>query len=62
MDTKDINTSNILSDTAARHGSTPTAQAGRRPWVTPSFERIPLNEALSGNPNFYANDGFLYYS
>ena len=27
--------------------------AAPRPWVTPTFERVPLNEALFGGPGVY---------
>lgn len=33
-----------------------------RPWVTPTFERIELEKALTGNPEPTAFDGTFYYS
>ncbi|HNX97489.1 MAG TPA: hypothetical protein PKK12_07400 [Candidatus Aminicenantes bacterium] len=37
------------------------AEAIRQPWITPTFERIELKEAMSGS-GAYAIDGFTYQS
>ena len=36
---------------------TPVSQSEKRAWVTPSFEQMPLKEALNGNFDPIANDG-----
>lgn len=36
----------------------PEEPTAPRPWVTPAFERVPLNEALGGAGT--ASDGFWY--
>lgn len=38
----------------------PTATPEPRPWVTPAFERVPLNEALAGAAGFWDGGGFSY--
>ncbi len=33
-----------------------------RPWVTPTFERVELEKALTSAPNISSFDGTFYYS
>lgn len=40
--------------------SQPQEQEALRPWETPSFERVPLNEALFGTAP--GNDGEVQFS
>jgi hypothetical protein len=40
----------------------PTEQSVRRTWVTPTFERQPLKDALTTTPNGGSFDGVFYYS
>lgn len=38
------------------------ATASPQPWVKPTFEQIPLNDALSGGSPGHPSDGFGTYT
>ena len=48
---------NIKTTETPKPESQPQKQAPPRPWVTPAFERVPLNEALSGPPSVSSDGG-----
>jgi len=62
MDKPDRTTPNSQPGAAAANAMEPAAQPVLRPWETPRFERIPLNEALSGGTNVLHMDGPAYNS
>jgi len=61
MDRPDRPTPNAQPGAAAANAREPAAQPVLRPWQKPRFERIPLNEALSGGtPTSHFDGRFLY--
>ena len=49
MNKSDNTTPNARTDVAAANAIEQVTQTVLRPWQKPLFERIPLNEALSGS-------------
>jgi len=62
MNKPDRPTPNAQPGAAAANAREPATPPVLRPWQKPRFERIPLNEALSGGTNVLHMDGPAYNS
>ena len=63
METKDTINHNQLETTTAQTTTEASPQTAVHPWVKPTFERIPLNEAMASfTPSANPEGASFYYS